>query len=109
MRSSRRTRNENHQVSDFAKKVVVDGSLIRVQEKQSAFHPRAQQNAFRRRDARPQSRLFAPQNPRLTRSPQLQPALLRLSALISQYFMRMGEFFTALFSSLRLDHRQVFN
>jgi hypothetical protein len=35
----------------------------------SLFIPRAQQNAFRRRDARQQSRLFVLVNPPLTRSP----------------------------------------
>jgi hypothetical protein len=34
-------------------------SLIPIPETQSAFHPHAQHNAFRRRDARLQSRLFA--------------------------------------------------
>jgi hypothetical protein len=34
-------------------------SPIQVPEKQSAFHPHAQRNAFRRHDARQQSRLFA--------------------------------------------------
>jgi len=37
-------------------------------------------------DARLQSRLFAPRNPKLT--PKLHPAFLRLSAMISQYFTR---------------------
>ena len=34
-------------------------SPIRVPKTQSAFHPHAQRNAFRRRDARQQSRSFA--------------------------------------------------
>jgi predicted transcriptional regulator len=34
-------------------------SLIRVPQTQSTFHPHARQNAFRRRDARPQQKLFA--------------------------------------------------
>ena len=55
------------------------GSLIAVPETPSVFHRRAQRNAFRRRDARLQSRLFAPGNQRLTR-------FLRLSAMISHYF-----------------------
>ena len=42
---------------------------IRVRETQSAFHPHAQRTAFRRRDARQQSRSFAPRNQRLRRSP----------------------------------------
>ena len=35
--------------------------LIQVQRTQSAFHPRAQRNAFRRRYARLQSRFIAPE------------------------------------------------
>jgi hypothetical protein len=58
-------------------------SPIRVPQTQSAFHPRARRNAFRRRDVRQQSRSFAPRNPRLIRSPKLQPRFLRLSAMIS--------------------------
>src|SRR5437867_13119813 len=41
---------------------------IRVPQTQSAFHPHAQRNAFRRRDPRPPSRFFARQNRRLRRS-----------------------------------------
>jgi hypothetical protein len=40
---------------------------IQVPETQSAFHPNAQRNAFRRRDVRQQSRSFAAENPRLRR------------------------------------------
>jgi hypothetical protein len=43
--------------------------LFQVQEKRSTFHPLAQRNAFRRRGARQQSKLFARSNPRLRRSP----------------------------------------
>src|SRR5262249_39623086 len=49
------------------------GSPIPVPQKQSAFHLHAQRNAFRRREARHLH------DPRLRRSPQLQPAFLRLS------------------------------
>ena len=35
-------------------------SRIRVPETQSAFHPHAQRNAFRRRDVRPQSQIGTP-------------------------------------------------
>jgi hypothetical protein len=38
-------------------------------------------------DARQQSRLFARWNQSLRRSPNSHPALLRLSAMISRYFM----------------------
>ena len=44
-------------------------SLFAVPEKQSAFHPRAQRNAFRRRDVRLQSRSFARWNQSMRRSP----------------------------------------
>ena len=44
-------------------------SQIQVPETQSAFHPRAQRNAFRRRDVRLQSRSFARWNQSLRRSP----------------------------------------
>ncbi len=37
-------------------------------ETPSAFHPRAQRTAFRRRDVRQQSRLFAPENQRPKRN-----------------------------------------
>jgi hypothetical protein len=50
----------------------------------------AQRNAFRRRDARQQSRSFARWNQSLTRSPQLQLASLRLSAITSQPLMADG-------------------
>ena len=49
------------------------GSLIAVPKMQSAFHRPAQRYVFRRRDARQQSRLFARENPRLTRSPNSNP------------------------------------
>ena len=52
----------------------------------SAFHPHAQRNAFRRRDARLRSRSFARLESIAETQPQLHPALLRLSAMISQYF-----------------------
>jgi hypothetical protein len=47
-----------------------------------SFHPHAQRNAFRRRDVHLQSRTFAHWNQSLRRSPQLYPALLRLSAAL---------------------------
>src|SRR4029453_2620361 len=63
MRSGGRTRNKNHQ------NVVVDGSLIRLRERQSAFHPHAQRNASRWRDARLQSSSFASWNQSFRPSP----------------------------------------
>jgi hypothetical protein len=59
-----------------------DGRLP-VPKMQSAFHPLAQRNAFRS-DARQQSRSFALESPKLTHSPQLHPALQRLSPIVSQ-------------------------
>jgi hypothetical protein len=47
---------------------------LQVQQTRSAFHPHAQRNSFRRRDARLQSGFFA------------RWLLLRLSAMISQNF-----------------------
>jgi len=61
-------------------------SPIPVPEMLSAFQPRAQRDAFRRRDVRLQSRSFAPLESIADTQPQLQPASLRLSAMISQYF-----------------------
>jgi len=43
-----------------------------------------------RRDARQQSRLFRPLKSIADTQPQLQPALLRLSAMICHYFTRAG-------------------
>jgi hypothetical protein len=45
-------------------------SLTPIPQTQSTSHPHAQRNAFRRRDVRQQSRLFARWNPRLRRSPK---------------------------------------
>jgi hypothetical protein len=61
---------------------------MQVPETQSAFHQLAQRNAFRRRDARQQAKLFAHPNPTLDQ-PKVQPAFLRLSAMISQYFIQV--------------------
>ena len=52
-----------------------------------AFHRHPQRNAFRRRDVRQQSRLFVRWNESLRRSPNSTRLLLRLSAMISQYFI----------------------
>jgi hypothetical protein len=61
-------------------------SPIPVPRKPIAFHPPAQRNAFRR-DVRLQSRSFGRENQSLRHTPQLQPALLRFSAMISQSFI----------------------
>jgi hypothetical protein len=44
-------------------------SPVPVRQTPSAFHPHAQRNAFRRRDARLQSRSFVPENQSLSHSP----------------------------------------
>jgi hypothetical protein len=44
-------------------------SPLKFQKRRQLYVPRARQTAFRRRDARRQSRLFARRNPRLRRSP----------------------------------------
>ena len=63
-------------------------SLILVSQKRPAFHRHAQRTAFRRRDARQQSRSFDRWNQSLRRSANSNRLLLRLSAIISQYFTR---------------------
>src|SRR6516165_4720858 len=62
-------------------------SPLPVPKTPSAFHPPGQRNAFSRCDERQQSGSFAPRNQWAETIPQLQPALLRLSAMISQYFI----------------------
>ena len=59
-------------------------SPIRVPQNPSTFHPPAQRNAFRRRDVRQRSTIVRPLKLIAETQPQLQPALLRLSAMISQ-------------------------
>jgi hypothetical protein len=54
-----------------------------------------------RRDARQQSK-FRPSQSNTDTQPQLQPALLRLSAMISQYFMRSARLLIVL-SHLRFE------
>jgi hypothetical protein len=63
-------------------------SPIPVQETPTRFHRPAQRYAFLRPDVRQQSRSFTRWNQSLRHSPQLQPAFLRLSAMISQSFTR---------------------
>ena len=58
---------------------------LRVPETHSVSHLRAQRNAFHRRDARPQSRWFAPENLRLRRSPSSS----RLFEIVSDDFPRL--------------------
>jgi hypothetical protein len=53
----------------------------------STFHPSPHRNAYRCRNARQQRKLFASTSTAETQ-PQLHPALLRLSAVISQDFAR---------------------
>jgi hypothetical protein len=68
--------------------VSIVGSLSRykppfpIPETQSAFHPPARRNVFRRRDARQQSRLFARCNQSLRRFPNSN----RLAEIVSDDF-----------------------
>jgi hypothetical protein len=62
-------------------------SPLQVQETQSVSPRYERQTSFRCPDARRRRRLFVRENPTLTRS-STPPALLRLSAMISQYFTR---------------------
>ena len=66
--------------------VLPHESPIRVPETQSAFHPHAQRNVFRRRDVRLQSRSFARWNPRLTGIEQVH------GFFSSQSFWKRGSF-----------------
>src|SRR6266542_3991860 len=59
-------------------------SPIRVPRTLSTFHPLGQRYAFRRRDVHLQSRSVLPLISIAEIQPQLQPALLRLSAISSQ-------------------------
>jgi hypothetical protein len=63
------------------------GSLIQVQQTPSAFHSLAQRNAFRRRGARLQQKIVLALESIAETQRQLQPPLLSLSAMISQYFI----------------------
>ena len=63
-------------------------SPIRVPETQSAFHPHAQRNAFRRRDVRLQSRSFARWNQSLRRSPNSN----RLLGIVDHLRRRFARF-----------------
>ena len=62
-------------------------SPIPVPQTPSTFPPHARRNAFRHRDARLQSRSFAGWRSTAETQPKLQPDFLRLSAMVSQYFM----------------------
>jgi len=64
-----------------------DESPLVVPEAHSAFHPRAQRNASRHRGAST-IQIVRPSESTAETQPKLQPALLRLSAMISQYFTR---------------------
>jgi hypothetical protein len=60
------------------------GNVIETHEQKGDF--KEPQSVDRGRDARQQSTSFARWNQSLRHKPQLHPALLRLSAIISQYF-----------------------
>ena len=86
----------------------LNGSQLRVRETRSAFIIRAQRNAFRRRDARQQSKVVRPCVSIAETQPQLQPALLRLREFPSTTFDRPAyndshDYKTA----LRCIHRSV--
>jgi hypothetical protein len=68
----------------FGQSIGGDKSPSPIPGTQSAFRRRAQRSVDCRRDVRQQSILFAPRWSLLKRSPQLQPALLSLSAISSQ-------------------------
>jgi hypothetical protein len=57
-------------------RLLIRESLLQVPQTPSAFHPHAQRNAVRPLESIAETRR------------QLQPALLRLSAITSQYFIR---------------------
>jgi hypothetical protein len=65
--------------------------LFPIQQTQSAYHPRAQRNAFRRRDARQQSRSFAPLNQGLKRLSRFFIFSLRLNYLMQGLSLMNGE------------------
>src|SRR5262249_34953474 len=65
-------------------------SPIQVPQTRSTFHRHAQRNAFHHHDVRQQSRLFSPSESIADTQPQLQPALLRLSAIVSQLLQSVG-------------------
>ena len=76
-----------------------------IPEMQSAFHLLAQRSAFR--DVHRQSRLFGLHDQWLRRSPKLHPALLRLSAMISEYFTGTHRASFALHMATRIFPRHV--
>ena len=83
-------------------------SPIRVPQNPSTFHPPAQRNAFRRRDVRQRSTIVRPLKLIAETQPQLQPALLRLSAMISPLDRHgLEDIAQATFEPLELgDHRK---
>src|SRR5439155_22824585 len=63
-------------------------SSSRVRQMPSTFHPHAQRNADLRRDACQETKIVRPLESATETQPHVQPALLRLSAIVSQYFTR---------------------
>jgi hypothetical protein len=80
---------------------------FRVPETRSMFFLRALRNAFRGRDVRQRSRLFATLESADETQPQLHPALLRLSAMISQYRFTPRD--SAFFCSPRGNDKMISN
>jgi hypothetical protein len=80
---------------DQVRKLQVPGerdrpAQIRLSETQSILRPRAQWRVNHRDDASQERKIARPLEFTAPTQPQLQPALLRLSAMISQYFTRDG-------------------
>jgi len=70
---------------------MIRGGLFQVRETLSAFHRRAQRNAFCRRDARQKFQMVRTSASTAETQPQLHPVLPRLSAMICHYFMDCGK------------------
>jgi transcriptional regulator with XRE-family HTH domain len=91
-------------------------SPIPMPETQSAFHPHAQRNAFRRRRCASAIQIVRPLASTAETQPQLQPVLLRLSAMISQYFGKSQQQFARMFGvsasyiqAIELGQRNISN
>ena len=76
----------------FIRVQVDDESPIPIPRTQSAFRPLAQRDAFPSSPCASATKAVCPLQSTADIQPQLQPALLRLSAMISQYFTVMHLF-----------------
>jgi hypothetical protein len=86
MRSSGRTRNENHQVSDIAQDVLIDGPLIQVSRNVIPCSSASTTIRFPLSRCASAIQMARPLESIAKTQPQLQPTWLRLSAIISWYF-----------------------